>query len=254
MASPLRPARFALALVLPGFAGAALAAQDQTPAPPTSSTSRVEASQIELPARPPESGPGRAYLDEASAPRAAPVLRAGPEQVSRGDSSAPASQITARAQSGPGMAQLSRAELDATLAQLTPAERRVLLQAIEGSDICDNPPQVAAILTLCVNRIETRSREFAARPDNSLSAEERLLWGDLDPVTLPTITQVIARLARGNASSEDFDNQAIAAIVLGTGAAPAPGREEERPERQNLSGETQSLVNALVNQLGGRSP
>jgi hypothetical protein len=176
-------------------------------------------------------------------------------QISRGDSSAPATQISARGQGGPGMAQLSKADLEATLAQLSPAERRVLLQAIEGSDICDNPPEVAAVIALCQNRIETRSAEFASLGGNDSSAEDRLLRGDLDNAALPSVGQVIERLARGGASSGDFSNQAIASIALGTSTPSQPPPREEKPEDgASLGEEAQALINALINQLGGRAP
>jgi hypothetical protein len=153
------------------------------------------------------------------------------------------------------MAQLSKADLDATLAQLSAAERRVLLQAIEGSDICENPPAVAAIVALCQNRIETRSGDFAATGERKLSAEEQLLRGDLENAALPTIGQVIERLARGGAASDDFSNQAIASIALGSGVtAPSRPREEDVPDTQSFGEETQALINALINQLGGRAP
>ena len=64
-----------------------------------------------------------------------------------------ATKESARGQGGSAMAQLSKADLEATLAQLSAAERRVLLQAIEGTDICNDPPAVAAIVALCQNRI-----------------------------------------------------------------------------------------------------
>jgi hypothetical protein len=156
---------------------------------------------------------------------------------------------------GSVVAQLSRADLDASLAQLSAAERRVLLQAIEGSDICNDPPRVAAIIALCQTRIETRSGDFTAPPEITLSAEDRLLRGDLEGSTLPTLAAVIDRLARGGASSGDFSNQAIAAIALGTTAPTPTGRPEEEAESTaSLGEEAQALINALINQLGGGGP
>jgi hypothetical protein len=152
------------------------------------------------------------------------------------------------------MAQLSKADLDATLAQLSPAERRVLLQAIEGTDICDNPPRVPAVIALCQNRLETRSREFTADDQGEPSAEESLLRANFDPVGLPSVGQVIDRLARTSAATDDFSNQAIASIALGTSInAPARPDAEEQPAA-GLGEETQALVNAIINQLGGRAP
>ncbi len=244
--------------VLTGLlASGASAAQDQVPTPATAD--RTEASQVELPQSRDVSGPGRAYLDEAGRPaipppRASLIGSPGPS-LSPAESVAPATQISTAAEGGPRMAQLSSADLDATLAQLSPGERRVLLEAIAGTDICDNPPQVAAILALCRTRIETRSGEFAEKSDTPLSAEDRLLRGDLESTTLPNIAQVIERLARGSASSGDLSNQEIAAIALGTTTPPADNTGDKDEAAQPQLGENaQALINALINQLGGRAP
>jgi hypothetical protein len=227
----------------------------------TSSTSRTEASQIEMPGADADTArQDRAFLDPAGQPVAPAPTRGSltettQSQISRGESSAPASQISARGQGGSAVAQLSKADLEATLAQLSAAERRVLLQAIEGTDICNAPPNVAAIVALCQNRIENRSAEFTATSAGGASAEDRLLRGDLDNTALPSVDQVIERLARGNASSADFSNQAIASIALGTSpATTAPPREEQQPDTASFGEETQALINALITQLGGRAP
>jgi hypothetical protein len=250
----LRLGGTAAALALAGFGAAAHAGQD-APA-----MDRTEASQIELPAQPGTTAPGRAYLDEADPPAAMAAERVSlagdaADRAAHPETYAPARQITALADSGSGVAQLSRADLDATLAQLSAGERRVLLQAIEGSDICNDPPRVAAIIALCRTRIETRASEFAAPPETGFSAEDRLLRGDLESSSLPTLDAVIERLARGGASSGDFSNQAIASIALGTSApAPTRGGEDDAESTANLGEETQALINALINQLGGGGP
>jgi hypothetical protein len=249
-------ARIALMLAVLGGAGSALARQDPSPElqPPPS---RTEASQIAMPAAAGREGGSKAYLDTGHSPTPTlhPTSEPDSEQISRGDGKAPTSQISARGQGGSGMAQLSRADLEATLAQLSVAERRVLLQAIEGTDICDNPPDIAAIMALCRNRLETRSQEFATLADRPVSAEEHLLRGDLDNQAGPSIGQVIERLARGNAATDDFSNQAIASIALtGPGVANARGKDETAPDTSGLGQETQALINALINQLGGRAP
>jgi len=153
------------------------------------------------------------------------------------------------------MQQLSEAELEATLAQLTPAERNVLLQAIEGSDICDNPPAVAAVLALCRSRLETRSSEFATAPEKPLTTEERLLRGAVENTGLPSVEAVISRLSRVSlASSDDLSNQAIASIALAAPPAPEkPGNEEDQAGL-GLGQETEALINAIVQQLGGGRP
>lgn len=236
------------------FASAA-SGQDQT-----ARDSRIEAPQIEAPAADGErrAGTGKAFLENSASqqtPAPRPSMMQSPgDQLLRAGGSAPASQITSRDQGGSGMAQLSKADLEATLAQLSPAERRVLLQAIEGTDICDNPPQVATVIALCQGRIETRSQEFAAAEERPLSAEERLLRGDFDNTALPNLGQVIARLARTSAASDDFSNQAIASIALATPAAPPQPGEEEQGATDGLGQETQALINAIINQLGGGAP
>jgi hypothetical protein len=246
-----RPSCLALVLALFGLASVA-GAQDSGDSTPTSRTEAFQIQQI------PDSADGKAFIGPERARTATlgpSVTEAPGEQISRGAPNAPASQITSRAQGTQSMAQLSKADLDATLAQLSAAERRVLLQAIEGSDICENPPAVAAIVALCQNRIETRSGDFAATGERKLSAEEQLLRGDLENAALPTIGQVIERLARGGAASDDFSNQAIASIALGSGVtAPSRPREEDVPDTQSFGEETQALINALINQLGGRAP
>jgi hypothetical protein len=235
----------ALAPLLAALAAAGLAQEPPRP----SGQSRTEASQIEPVGA---ARASRAFLDEAgpAAPPRASLTEAPTAPAPTPD--APPAQLTARAQGTGAMAQLSNAELDATLAQLSAAERRVLLQAITGSDICDNPPDVAAILALCRTRIETRSGDFAKTPERALSAEERLLVGDLESGTLPSLDRVIERLARGDGSSSDPSNQAIAAIALGTGVTPSgnPG-DKDKPEGPRLGEDTQALVNALLNQVGG---
>jgi hypothetical protein len=255
----LRPslpsARVALAgLALACVAAPASAAQSEAQL----SVDPTRASQIDMAQVPTATGPGRAYIDPAArtAPEpSAAVTQTSGEATFRAQGRAPASQISARGQGGPQMVQLSKADLDATLAQLTPAERRVLLQAIEGTDICNDPPNVPAIIALCQTRLETRSAEFAVLDQDLPSAEARLMQGDFETASLPSIGQVIERLARGGASSGDFSNQAIASIALGAGAQPPPrARDEEQPGTASFSEEAQALINALINQLGGRAP
>ncbi len=194
---------------------------------------------------------GKAYLEPLApvpaAPRRQPTAS---EQISPPDRNRQTAQISTAGQSRPGVIQLSKAELEATLAQLSPSERRVLLEAIEGSDICDNPPEVAAIRALCQNRIETRPAEFARAEKPTLSAEERLLRADVDEVGTPSVERVIERLSRvSNAASDDRDNQAIASIALAP--PPAPPSEDEADPLGNLPAGTEAVINAIINQLGG---
>ncbi len=242
-----------------GVPVAALALQDQPEQEPPQADSRTQAHQIAVPANDPDirNPAGKAYLDAGRSEPSAlqPSLMQTPgNQISRVSNNPPASQITSPTQSGSGMAQLSKGDLDATLAQLSAAERRVLLQAIEGTDICDNPPAVSAVIALCQDRIETRSADFADKVERPMSAEEWLLRGDLENAALPSVNQVIDRLARTNAASNDFSNQAIASIALSTPAAPPRQTAGEQDETPGLGEETQALVNAIINQLGGGAP
>lgn len=228
-----------------------LAAQDRA-----DPASKIEAVQIgESRASPSEADADRkAYLDDRlSGPSLRDRKQAQTDQIGpKGEREEPPPQIATAGERGPRIAQLSEAELEATLAQLSPTERRVLLQAIEGSDICDNPPEVPAIIALCRTRIETRSEEFAAREERPLSAEERLLRGGLEDNGLPSVERVIERLSRAtSASSDDFNNQAIASIALTPAPPPERPADEENPTGLGLGSETEALINAIVQQLGG---
>jgi len=235
----------------------ALALAQEEPPPGVDQPSRTHTVQIsETEARAArDKAAGKAYLDNASAapPPARPdLMQTEGDQISQGSGKAPASQITGSIERSSGMAQLSRADLDATLAQLSAAERRVLLQAIEGTDICDNPPNVPAVIALCQSRLETRSLEFAARPEPAFSAEEQLLRGNFENAGLPSIGQVIERLSRTSAATDNFSNQAIASIALAPPATdPSGPGDEQGSDALGLSSETQALINAIVNQLGG---
>lgn len=145
--------------------------------------------------------------------------------------------------------QLTDGSSDRALAQLSEAEKQVLLEAIEGTDICDNPPPVAAIRELCRTRIETRSEDFAGRPARILSAEERLLGEGLENTTAPGLDRIIERLARNVGKAGNLDNQAIASVALADSTLAPDGSEEPAKPESELSPETQSLINALIQQL-----
>jgi hypothetical protein len=237
---------------------AAATAQDQSPAPEQeSSASKTEARQIG--ARDGGATAGEAtrkvFLEPAPAPRSrASLMQADGDQIGEsGTGTMATAQITGSGESARRMQQLSEAELEATLAQLTPAERNVLLQAIEGSDICDNPPAVAAVIALCRSRLETRSGEFATAPETPITTEERLLRGGVENTGQPSVEAVISRLSRVSlASSDDLSNQAIASIALAPPPAPEKPRNEEDQAGLGLGQETEALINAIVQQLGGR--
>ena len=148
------------------------------------------------------------------------------------------------------MDQLSEAEREAALAQLSEEEREVLLEVVEGTDICDRDVDIPAIIALCENRIETRSAEF--RRPTPTSAEDRLLGGGLDSERIQTLENAISRLARNVGDSNDFSNQVIASVAL-DGVAPLPAAEPPRggARVEDLTPETEALVSIIVQQLGG---
>jgi hypothetical protein len=233
------------------LAPANLAAQDAG-----KGAAKTEAAQITPRSQPASaSAPeNKVFIDNAMpAPRTrAGAIQADGDQIARprGERRSETMQQTQLSSAGDNsqrLPQLSKAELDATLAQLTPAERSVLQQAIEGTDICDRPPAVAAIVALCRTRIETRSSEFTGNDEKPVTAEERLLRGGLERDGMPSVEAVIARLSRVTVapSTDDFNNQAIASVAL----TPQPSGAEDN--QQNLAPGTDAVINAIVQQLGG---
>lgn len=165
----------------------------------------------------------------------------------------PVAQVTTRGDGrGDGrsddVAQLSDGSSTKTLAQLSAAERRVLLDAVEGSDICERGSDIPALKALCETRIETRSQEFA----QTGSAEDKLLGGGLDASRIATLQSAISRLAGGDADPSNFSNQAVASVALNNQTLrDVPATAAEGDPTADLSQETQAVVAAIVQQLGG---
>lgn len=183
------------------------------------------------------------------------AIAAQQEQLSRvneADADAAFSQVSATGEGARNLDQLSDGDSARALAQLSAAERQVLLDAVEGTDICERGTDIPAIRALCESRIETRSSEFG-QPARSVSAEERLLGEGLDGSRIATIEAAISRLANSGANTDDFSNQVIASVALNNGAtAPASDLNASEDEEANdLSAETQQLIAAIVQQLGG---
>lgn len=148
--------------------------------------------------------------------------------------------------------QLSDGKSDRALAQLTPVEQQVLIDAVNGTDICESSPQIAALQSLCENRIETRSAEFSQTRDQG-SAEDNLLGGGFDSERLATLEAAISRLARNSSRADDFADQAIASVALGqqTVLTDLEATETEGDPEKKLSPETEALVNAIAQQFTG---
>lgn len=159
-------------------------------------------------------------------------------------------QISGEEQRGQAVTQLTEGESSSVLAQLSAAERQVLLDAVEGTDICERSSDIPALQELCAGRIETRSAEFAQNSGGS--AEDSLLGGGLDSTQVATLEAAIARLARNSGNSDDFSNQVIASVALGNAAlSDAQATSAEGDPTSELSEETQAVVSAIVQQLGG---
>jgi hypothetical protein len=192
-----------------------------------------------------------ALTQDRTVGEAQPDLDQIPRMSTLSDADLPDTQISPSGERGFAMAQLSKVELDATLSQLSAAERRVLFDAIEGTDICENPPDVPAILALCSTRIETLPREYEPTRERVLTAEETLLNGSVDGSISPSLEQVIDRLSRTRAASDDFSNQAIASVALSPPPAIGNSGEENGGDADTLAPGTQELINAIINQLSG---
>ena len=171
-----------------------------------------------------------------------------PRNGAQGD---PVAQLTGSGDDTGALDQLSDGDSARALAQLDPVERQVLLDAVEGTDICENADNIPAIRELCERRIETRSAEFATNNSGG-SAEDNLLGGRFDSARLATLQAVLTRLAGNTARPDDFADQAIASVALGQqdvlSGADATGAKDPGSD---LSPETQAVVNAIVQQLGG---
>ncbi|MEE4153171.1 MAG: hypothetical protein V2I27_03345 [Erythrobacter sp.] len=177
------------------------------------------------------------------------------EQISREREQALLKQLTERERATTGSDQVVNASADEVLAQLSESERQVLLEAVEGTDICDREPESAIIRKLCAERIETRSAEFTRRRTNLLSAEERLLGEGLEGDPVNSVARAVDRLGRNARDVDDPNNQAIASVALAPDAPVGnPGQDPAGTSGAGeLSPETQALVDAIVQQFGGGS-
>jgi len=196
------------------------------------------------------------YFPEAITPEAIANARstqqAQLEAPPSGDANGAVTQVSTKVDDTRDVIQLSDGDSARALAQLSNAERQVLLQAVEGTDICERGSDIPAIKALCDGRIENRSAEFTQETQRE-SAEDRLLGGGLDSTGVATLEAAIARLARNGVEPDNFSNQVIASVGLNnpapsdTGAAAAADGDPT----SDLSPETQAVVNAIVQQLGG---
>ncbi|UAB78068.1 hypothetical protein INR77_15125 [Erythrobacter sp. SCSIO 43205] len=234
--------------VLPcAFASAQDAPQDAAQDVPREASAFVEQA--------PEDASSKVYFPDAITPESVAAARARAAQqqqieAARGGEDASLSQVSASGDTQNDVSQVAARSADPALAQLTPAERQVLLEAVEGTDICERGSDIPALKELCDARIETRSEEFGEA--RASSAEDSLLGGGLDAGRTATLQAAIARLAGADANPANFDNQVVASVALNNQAlSDAQATAAEGDPTAGLSPETQGLVNAIVQQLGG---
>lgn len=224
--------------------------QDTTPAPPAASPA---------PSPAPSPAQSKVYWSDEITPervRKARARRASEqEQISRAREQEMLKQLSTVGNTDTVAPQLTGVDPDKALAQLSQSERQVLLDAVNGTDICDRKTDIAAIQKLCEERIETRSSEFGARPQNTLSAEERLLGEGLDGNPVRSIENAVRQLGRNARDASNPDNQAVASVALTPQSGPEEGAAATGASNSagQLSPETQALVNAIVEQFGGGS-
>ncbi|MEM1051834.1 MAG: hypothetical protein AAGI28_07035 [Pseudomonadota bacterium] len=204
----------------------------------------------------PEDASSKVYFPDAITPESVAAARARAARQQQIEAAALAERDAELAQvsvtgEGNEVAQLSDGSSTAALAQLSAAEQRVLLDAVEGTDICERGTDIPALQALCETRLETRSEEFAQEEETG-SAEDRLLGGGLDASRVATLEAAIARLARAQANPANFDNQVVASVALSNQTLnDAQATATEGDPTAELSQETQSLVAAIIQQLGG---
>ena len=251
--SGLRFASLGLVLTAPVLVAAPLAAQEVA----SSGSQNVPRDESAFVKQAPEDQSSKVYFPDAITPQsvAAARARAARQQQIEAANAARAAdavaQVSSGEDSGNDVAQLSDGSSAEALAQLSAAERRVLLDAVEGTDICERGSDIPALQELCEGRIETRSEEFA-NSNQAGSAEDNLLGGGLDAGRVATLQAAIARLAGADANPGSFDNQVVASVALNNQSlSGAQATAAEGDPTGELSQETQALVSAIVQQLGG---
>lgn len=249
-------ALFGLSLAVPGYA-LAQANPNDVPREESAFVNQApdQSSKVEPVAPPVQQIGSPVYYPDQITPETVAEARARAaqqEQLARQRAAAEESEL-AQVSTGEGardVAQLSDGRSSEALAQLSPAERQVLLEAVEGTDICEQANNIAAIRALCEDRIENRSAEFGQR--RTASAEDALLGGRFDSDRIATLESAISRLAQNTGRAQNFSDQAVASVALGQQTlSDAQATAAEGDGIDSLSPETQAVVNAIVTQLGG---
>lgn len=122
---------------------------------------------------------------------------------------------------------------------------------VEGLDRCRAELLSSRDKKYCDQVIENRSAEFSG-PDPAVLTPEQKLLGEREFDLGRTGPDAAARrLAVGRTSATDVESQAIASIVLNS-----PVSTEQQPtaseEPTDMAAETQALIEAIVNNIGGQ--
>lgn len=237
------------ALIAPLIAPANLAAQQAGTHPQARSVFVEQAPQDAPTASVPQAQPdptSKVYFPDAITPQTVASSRA----RNRADTS----QLSQTGEGDRDIGQLSDGRSAEVLAQLTPAQREVLIDAVGGTDICEREQSIPALRALCEARLETRSAEFARgsqRGAQGTTAADAILGDNLDSDRLATLEAALSRLARNDSQTNGVDDSVIASVAFtGQGLVTNEAAVESDPAI-DLSPETQAVVNAIVQQLGG---
>lgn len=247
---------FLAALVIGFGAPSPIFAQQSPNQQPANEVAQDEAAFVN---QAPEEPSSKVYFPEAITPQSVEAARARAARQQQIEARAqaaarradPLAQVS-KAGGGNDVAQLSDGSSStAALAQLSAGERQVLLDAVEGTDICERGSDIPALKALCDARLETRSEEFTQNSQEG-SAEDNLLGGGLDAGRAASLQTAIARLAGAEANPGNFDNQVVASVALNNQAlSDAQATAAEGDPTAELSDGTRALVSAIVQQLGG---
>ena len=121
---------------------------------------------------------------------------------------------------------------------------------LEGTDRCSAELLSTLDRQYCQSIIENRSAEYAGQKAIELTPEQKLLSARNLRMLAGDIGSAVRRLSTGRNSAEDRDEQAIASIVLGDQTITSQLKQEQ-PTGNELSAETQALLDAIVKNVGG---
>lgn len=121
---------------------------------------------------------------------------------------------------------------------------------LEGTDRCSAELLSSRDREYCQRIIENRSAEYVGPKEIALSPEQELL-AKRNPRLIDGGTDAaIKRLTNNRDAADDSDSQAIASTVLSGQNDKAPAVIEQ-PAENNLSVETQALIDAIVKNAAG---